>query len=78
VRDEAERYVYQDKCVVLFDAPATSSRSAPSERESSAPDRLLAVAFAFFLFCKIVPEKGSQLSGEHCDGLVKQTSSFFL
>jgi len=27
---------------------------------------------------KIVPEKGSQLSGEQCDGHVKKTSSFFL
>ena len=63
---------------MLFDAPATSSRSAPSKRESSVPDRLLAVAFAFSLFCEIVPEKGSQLSGEQCDGHVKKTSSFFL
>jgi len=51
-----EDIYYQDKCVVLFDAPATSSRGAHWKRESS--EASSAVAFAFFQFCKMDPEKG--------------------
>jgi len=58
-----EDIYYQDKCVVLFDAPATSSRSAHWKRESSEPHRLLLSPFSSS--AKWIRKKGLQLSGEH-------------
>ena len=64
MQDEAGRYIYyQDKRVVLFDAPATSPRSAHWKRESSAPHRLLLSPFSSS--AKWIRKKGLQLSGEH-------------
>jgi hypothetical protein len=68
-----EDIYYQDKRVVLFDAPATSSRSAHWKRESSAPHRLLLSPFSSS--AKWIRE---QLSGEHCNEHVKKLSSISL